>query len=273
MNLEHIIRKLYFEPMCITAAGHAALRSIVEKKLNGNFKSEDKDGDTDLFGEPLPALEIRGNVAYIPVIGPITQHASMIEKVCGISSVSQIRSWMNVAMATPGVDTLLFEFNSPGGTVTGVPELAQYIVEAGKKFKTIAYTDSLAASAGFWLFASANERYAAPTAELLSVGVYSYIEDVSEMYKNAGVSVDVFTSGDLKGIGIPGLKLTDVQKAYMNDEVVKIGTMFRGFIKSRLPAIKDEMMRGQTQMAFELLESGVVHGTADTIEDILHNNQ
>jgi ClpP class serine protease len=216
MKLEHIIRKLYFEPMAITPNGHAALRSIVEKKLTTNFKLEE---GKDFFGESLPQLEVYDNIAVIPVIGPITQHASLMEKTCGVVGVSQIREMIDQATTTAGVDTIVFNFNSPGGTVTGVPELANDIVELGKKYKTVGYTDSLAASAAFWLFAATDERYAAPTADLLSVGVYSYILNMSEYYKKEGVSVELFTSGDLKGMGIPGTTLTEKQREHMQEEV------------------------------------------------------
>jgi ClpP class serine protease len=256
--------------MCITPSGHASLRSIVERKLATNFKLED-NSDNDLFGEPLPDLEIHGNVAIIPVVGPITQHASLLERTCGVTGVSHIRSMISQATSTSGVDTLLFSFNSPGGTVTGVPELANEIAELGKKYKTIGYTDSLAASAAMWLFAATDERYAAPTADLLSVGVYSYVLDTSKIYENAGVKVELFTSGDLKGIGIEGIKLSDEQKKHLQEEVDKIGVMFRAFVKERIPSINDSQMRGQTLMAQELVESGVVHGLNNTISDIFGN--
>lgn len=269
MKLEHIVRKLYFEPLLITEVGHAALRQVVEKKLGGNFKMEDMD--TDIFGEPLPSLEIHGNVAVIPVVGPITMHASLLERTCGVTGVSQIRSMISAATSNSQVDTLLFNFNSPGGSVTGVPELANEIVELGKKYKTIAYTDSLAASAAFWLFAACNERYASQTADLLSVGVYSYILDTSEMYKKAGVNVDKFTSGDLKGIGIEGTSLSDAQKKYMQEEVDKIGVLFRSFIKERIPGIGEDNMRGQCRMAYEILDTGAINNIANTVQDIFNN--
>jgi ClpP class serine protease len=266
MKLEHIIRKLYFEPLCITTTGHAALRSVVERKLASGYKIE--DGDTDIFGEPIPGLEIYGNVAVIPVAGPITQHASLMERTCGVTGVSSIRGMISQAKQTAGVDTMLFNFNSPGGTVTGVPELANEIVELGKTYKTIGYTDSLAASAGFWLYSATNERYAAPTADLLSVGVYSYILDTSKIYEDAGAKIELFTSGDLKGIGIEGTKMSDAQKQHMQEEVDKIGVMFRSFVKERIPGIEDKHMRGQCLMASELKEVGVVDGYANTLEEI-----
>jgi ClpP class serine protease len=256
--------------MLITAKSHAALRAIVESKLAGEtLKQRLEDSETDIFGDPLPKLQINGNVAVVPVYGPIVKKAGMLEKVCGICGTNQIMADINTALSTTDVDTIAFDVNSPGGTVTGVPELAEYIRdEVSSRVRTIAYTDDLAASAAFYIAVACKEFYAAPTADILSVGVYNYYLDVSKAYEKLGVEVKLFTDGALKGMGIPGTKLTKEQEAFLDAEVKKIGTMFRGFVKGQRPSIPDEMLQGQCLMAYEVEKVGGIDGLANNLADI-----
>lgn len=83
-----------------------------------------------------------------------------------------------------------------------------------------------------------------------------------------GVTPHLFKDGRLKGMGIEGMPLTDDQKAYLQDEVMKISKLFKGFVKEKRPSISDEQMQGQTLMAYEVVGS-LVDGTVSGIEDIV----
>lgn len=269
MRLAHLIERVYLRPMLITADGHAAIRQVIENKYNlGSIKSENTDEDTDLFGDPMPKpYDFMPGVRAIPVNGPIGYKVSGIEKVCGVCDVGLVNQWTKEAMADNTIDTILYDFNTPGGEITQVMETAELIEEAGKTKNTIAFTDTMACSAGMWLMAASNEIYTTKTADIMSVGVYSYLLDYSKMYEEAGIKVEPFVSGDLKGIGIPGRPLTDSQRQHLQAEVDMLGEMFRGYMKKRMPKMPDDMMRGQSVMGLNTAKAGLTN-LVSSMDDI-----
>lgn len=264
MRLQHLIQKVYFDPVAITPAGHAAVRAVIENKLG---LTEKADANTDIFGDALPAPYNIGSTRVIPVAGTIGYKVGNIAKSCGVADVMDVKGWINEALNDASVTGMILHISSPGGGVSGVPELAQFINQASKTKNIIGYTDDLAASAGYWIAAACNEIYATPTAEVGSVGVYSYILTYEDMYKQAGVTPHLFKDGKYKGMGLEGMPLTDEQKAYLQGEVNKISGLFKGFVKDQRANVTDEQMQGQTSMAYEVVGSLVDH-IVNSIEEI-----
>ena len=270
MRLSHLIQKIYFDPICITEKGHAAIRAVIESKLGDEYRMEDiPEDETDLFGEALPKpWDMNENTKVIPVVGTIGYKIGKIEKVCGVTDVRDIRGWMQEAMADPRIENIVLDVSSPGGGVTGVPELADYIAECSEEKNIVAFTDDIMASAAMWIAAGASEVFSTSTADVGSIGVYSYILDMSKMYENAGVKVELFKDGKYKGMGIQGLSLSDDQRGFLQGEVMKISALFKGFMRNRRPSISDETMQGQCLMGYEAAELGLVDGVVESIDDI-----
>jgi ClpP class serine protease len=87
----------------------------------------------------------------IPVYGTISRRANMMSKFSGGTSIEQLTSSFRAAMSDPSVKAVVFNVDSPGGSVDGVPELAAEIFAAASQKKTIAVSDTMAASAAYWL--------------------------------------------------------------------------------------------------------------------------
>ena len=144
MRLRPVIEEVYLKPLLITEAGHASVRKVIESKLADEFVNsfrgkddEDEDDEmTDFFGEPIPVpynFDEEGKIRVIPVAGPVAFKASMLERTCGITDAKLIREWVMDAETDPTVETIALDISSPGGTVTGVPELADFIAKCKKK--------------------------------------------------------------------------------------------------------------------------------------------
>jgi ClpP class serine protease len=69
-------------------------------------------------------------VAVVPVYGVISQRASMFDDISGGASVEQIAKQLRLAMANPEVKAIVMDFDTPGGSVYGIDELAQEIFDA-----------------------------------------------------------------------------------------------------------------------------------------------
>lgn len=232
----------------------ATVQAIVEKRDRDGAKIEDARKD--------------GGVAIIPIAGVIAPHSRMVN---GASqprgtSVAAIRQHLRIAMADPGVHTILFDVESPGGSVQGIDELADEIRAARESKRIVSHTDSLMASAAYWLAASGNEIYASRTADVGSIGVYAVIDDYSAHYEARGIKTHVVSSGGVKGAGVQGSAVTDEQLDEVrasvnatNDVFVEAVSYGRGRDAKH---VRKEWNSGRTWMGSSAAQMGLVDGVA-----------
>lgn len=258
MRFQHIIELVYCRPWLITESGHAAIRALLDSKLAESFPREGEDFWSGK-AEKLPGMEIENGLATIPVYGVIGQKLSAIEKSCGACDCKDVGRELGIAAGRPDVSSILLDIDSPGGTVNGTPELADQIAAIDKP--VFAFTDTLMASAAYWLGASADQVFAARTAEVGSIGVYMPWKDLSAYYERAGVKVDVIRAGRYKGMGYPGTSLTQEQRELLQEQVNAIYGMFAGHVQSmRGGKVEKETMQGQMFMAQAARERGLIDG-------------
>lgn len=265
-SFTHIINRIS-RPMAITETGLNAIHSVVRNHLIKG--SEWKASIDDLFEDedPNEPYDIANGVRVIPVYGAIGYKVSALEKSCGVCDIGELCENIDNAVADTSVETIVLDFNSPGGEITYLEEASARIQAAGKVKNTVGFTDTMACSAAQWLFANCNEKYATATADLASVGVIARLFDTSEMYKKEGIKVEQFTSGDLKGIGFDGVSLSDEQRKYMQEEINRLGDKFRNHMRSTMK-MKDEDMRGHTLSGEQMMEKGYLDGLVLSIKDI-----
>jgi ClpP class serine protease len=124
------------------------------------------------MGRPLDNSatgSIVGSVAVIPIFGPVFPRANLFTEVSGATSLEIAARDLSAAEADPAVQTVLLNFDSPGGSTTYIAEFAAQISAFSKPL--IAYVGDLAASGGYWLAAHAPQIVLSPTALVGSIGV------------------------------------------------------------------------------------------------------
>lgn len=255
MKLQRIIEAVYHRPWLITESGHASIRALLDSKLAESFPREGEDWWSGKK-EDLPGMQIDGGVAVVPVYGVLGQKLSGIEKSCGAVDVRDLSRELSIADGRQDVKGILMDFDSPGGMVGGIPELAEQIDAIDKP--VFAFTDSLMASAAYWLGSSADLVLATKTADVGSIGVYMPWVDSSERYKQAGLKVDVVRAGRYKGMGLPGTSLSQEQRQLLQDQVDDIYGMFTGHVRQMRGAVDSETMQGQTFMAKDAAERNLI---------------
>src|SRR5690606_4285100 len=127
----------------------------------------------------------------------------------GGTSTEQFGSWFDAALRDPAVSAIVIDVDSPGGTVTGVAELAEQIFEARGKKPIYAIANALAASAAYWIASAAEELWVTPSGDVGSIGVYAMHEDISEMEAEMGLKVTLISAGEYKTEGNPHEPLGD----------------------------------------------------------------
>lgn len=253
MMLEKILRTLRSEPLALTAPAFASIKSLFEGRLaNGEFSRDGTDmcgGKVDIAG-----MTIADGVAQIPIRGAIGQGLNGFAKGMGAVDVEDVETEINLAEADPSVKVIAFIIDSPGGMVSGTPELASRI-KSIKKSK-YAFAAGQTASAAYWLASQTDAIFVTETSDVGSIGVYLAAMDETEAYRAQGLKVDLIKAGKLKGIGFPGTAMGKDQREHLQARVDDIHNMFKSQVqKSR--RVKVDAMEGQTFMGQNAIDAGL----------------
>ena len=238
-------------------------------KANDHRILAEKFGFTDmlaqLFGEVPKAYIAEDGTGVIPIVGPIGKGLAPIERMTGAVDVNDIAETIDDYATNPQVTRIAFQVSSPGGTVTGVEELANKVRNISKP--TMAYTDSEMASAAYWIASAADKVVASPSSTVGSIGVYMTVADMTEMAKAQGIKMVVIKSGKFKGAGIPGTSLSDEQIANLQDSVDAIHADFKASVLQTRKLVKAEDMEGQVFSGKQAAQRNLVTGLADSFNE------
>ena len=151
-----------------------------------------RNGDPDALsvkqGEVVEGVERRGTTAVVNVIGPIFRYANLFTEISGATSTGKLASDITKAVEDDTIERVVLSFDSPGGQVTGINELAKLIREGSEKKPIIAYVGGSAASAAYWLASAASEVVADETALIGSIGV------VATFQRNSDDTIEIVSS-------------------------------------------------------------------------------
>lgn len=146
-----------------------------------------------------PGARGAGGIAVLPMIGVLSQRPQFWGGM-GTDIFTQI---FRQAVADPNVGAIVLEVDSPGGSVSGMTELAAVIFEARKEKKIVAVASSLMASAAYWVASAAAELVVTPSGEVGSIGVYGIHVDQSKALELAGLKITEIAAGRFKTEGSP----------------------------------------------------------------------
>lgn len=231
-------------------------------------------GDLDkvlamMFGEQ-PKYEVHDGVAYIPLKGVIGKGLTALEKATGCVDVEDAMANMAAAAADPEVKAVVLDVDSPGGTVTGVPECAAAFRALGKVKPTMAFCDGESCSAGYWVASQANRFNVTPSASIGNVGVFIAVANTKKALADKGITMHVIKSGKFKAMGYPGTDLTDEHVSHLQAIVDSDAADFRGDVKSVRSYVKDEDLEAQTFTGKQAVSKGLATGICNTYEEAVN---
>ncbi len=207
--------------------------------------------------------------AVVPFHGICAKRISSMEADCGGVSLETLQRDLVAALANPRVARVVLHLDSPGGTVTGIPELAGRIREWSKEKPIYAFADNLCASAAYWLSTGCAGFFATPTADIGSIGVYMLAVDDSEAWAKEGYKAHLIRAGSRKAEGCRGIPIAPETLALWQQEVDDLYTMFTGAVTAARPAITSETMQGQCFMGEAALRAGLVDDIVTDLDDLL----
>lgn len=270
MRYHEIIKALTEEPLLITPAAHASIFKLFEdhRTLEAAAFKAAREG-VDACGDEidLEQMEVIDGVAYVPIRGPIGRGLGKFEKGAGAVDVADVMAELRQADKNPDVSGILLLIDSPGGMVSGTPELADVVASIEKP--VFAFTPGEMASAAYWVGAAADRVFATKSANVGSIGVYLPFYDMSKRVEAAGVKVDVIASGKYKGLGMPGTSLTAEQREFLQARVNEIATMFQEHVwRNRGAGVDLGDMQGQIWTAPAALRKGLLDEIVNDADDV-----
>lgn len=265
----------------IPAGGNIAdLRSAHSDSIRRADDSEDDDVDDDdnpadtpwwkkydIWGDPLPKPYKADNgrmgalvSAVIPIKGVITSGYPTIFRAIGFADTEEIAGWIRDALNDHEVARIVLSIDSPGGIITGTPELAADVDRATQFKPVIAHTKGMMDSAAYWIASQADALYCTPSADVGCIGVFQMHYDWTGFLKDFGVEARMFKSGDLKGTGHPDVPMSEAQAARIQEQIAIIGAQFRAAVKMKRTLVEDDSMRGDSFIGTDAAARNLVAG-------------
>jgi len=204
------------------------------------------------------------SIAVIGLQGTLMQRSNPFLSFFGGTGLSQFVAQLQAAADDDSIAQILIEIDSPGGEVYGTGEAAQAVLDARKSKPVVAISNSLAASAAYWIGSQADEFFCTPGGEVGSIGVYTAHEDLSKVLEASGVDVTLISAGKYKTEGNPYGPLDRDAKAHMQSRVDEYyGAFTRDVARGRavpVDQVRGGMGQGRVLGAKQALDAGMIDG-------------
>lgn len=136
------------------------------------------------------------------------------------SCYETIKKEIGNALTNSTVKEIWLDIDSPGGSVLGVSDLAEYIFANRNSKPIIAYINSMAASAAYWIASACSKVILASETTLTgSIGVVSVHVDTSKNEANYGVKITEIVAGKYKRIASQHVPLEEEGRAVLQSQV------------------------------------------------------
>lgn len=252
------ISKLLTTNWDLAPARARAFLSTLLPRLRGERPEE------DIFGEPLPKMTMQGDVAVIPIRGTLMMNVPQWLKEWGanITDVNDIADELREALNDPRVAAIVADFDSPGGWSIAGHKLFESMEAAGRAKPLFAWAADAAdmCSAAFNGAAPARMILTGRYACVGSIGSYCVQLDDSEYWRQLGITLEVFRSGEFKGMGEDSL--STAQREFIQARTDDYGARIRANVAKYRTELPAEEMQGQYYDGHLAALRGFTHGTA-----------
>jgi signal peptide peptidase SppA len=275
MKYERIMSEVFQKPWAILPEKLTVIAQLISMRAAGAKLSEEDIHarlDEAAISAGPRSQQSFGAVAVIPIRGMISHRANLMSQFSGGTSIEKLTAQFRQALGDSSIKAIVFDVDSPGGGVDGVPELAEEIYKSRGQKKSIAVANSMAGSAAYWLACSAGELVVIPSGQVGSIGVFAAHEDFSKALEAEGVKVSLISAGKFKTDGSPYEPLSDTARADLQSKVDAYYSMFVKGVGRGRRASQDDVRGGFGQGRMVLAAQAVKEGMADrvaTMDDVL----
>ena len=210
-------------------------------------------------GEKVRNYKMIGDVAHISVSGVLGKKLSMMESACGGYDMNHLASMVQMAAEDDKVKAMVIDKDSPGGTVTGTYETATMIAEAAKIKPVYGFTETMSASASYWMLSQCTHIFTTPSAMLGSIGVYM-------AFMKGGEDMELIKSGKFKAMGLK--ELTEEERDLLQERVTDTHLKFKKEVSAKRP-VTDDIMEGLTYTGEQSIENGLADSLVMNFDEMM----
>jgi len=237
---------------------------FVQKSLDGSLVIDEeyisaKAGEDGTTGRD--DYHIEEGVAVIPIYGTLGKKMNLMSVLSGGTSTELVELAIETALEDDDVSAILLDINSPGGTVEGTKELADFIREAKAIKPIVAFGNGQMTSAAYWIGSAADYVMAYDTSEVGSIGVLTVHYDRSRADEQRGVVRTIVYAGRYKAIRADNAPLSREGREYIQEMVDKYYAMFIEEVsRNRGHSIEDVLgyADGKVYLAPDAAEIGMI---------------
>jgi signal peptide peptidase SppA len=269
-HLARIAGRLFGEPLLVSQSYLDVALTAIHDRLD----IEPIVAESALGAQIRPArstvIDLNRGIAVVPIVGALDHRGESMNPQSGMTSYTAIQATLAQVASTRGVRAIILDIDSPGGSVAGVIETAEFIKKLSAEIPIYAIANSLMASAAFWLGSAATRVYAAPLANIGSVGVVVAHVDQSKAMEKRGVAVTHIHAGARKVDGSPYGPLSDAARAETQARIDAVYAQFIAAVADNR-GIDAKVVRGTEAAIFgpeQALELGFIDGIG-TLNDVL----
>ncbi|ABF42174.1 peptidase S49 [Candidatus Koribacter versatilis Ellin345] len=278
LKYQHVLAEVLSSPWAILPETLKSITSVLAFRAAGHELGEEeilsRVGELRTDREPYAVTAegrspkaspvTSGAVMVIPIYGVIGPKASQFERASsgGGTGIDALTQTFRSALSNPDISAIVFDVDSPGGSVFGIAELADEIYAGRGKKKIVAQVAPRAASAAYWLAASAGEVVVTPSGQAGSIGVFVAHEDLSKALDMQGVKETLISAGKYKVEGASSQPLSDEARAAMQNMVDQYyGAFVQGVARGRAvtaATVRNSFGEGRVVSAQDALQLGMV---------------
>jgi signal peptide peptidase SppA len=201
------------------------------------------------------------------MIATIPVHGILIKRPCRgffeATSYEEIYENIAAAVENSGTSEIMLDIDSPGGEVSGLFDLCDFIAEACKTKQITAYANDMCLSAAYAIAASCSKVLVNRTSAVGSIGVIATHLDVSEADKKDGLKYTTIFKGARKNDLNPHEPLADEAFTGLNTELDRLYEIFVELV-ARGRKLSVDAIRS-TEAGIFYGENAVKAGLADAI--------
>jgi signal peptide peptidase SppA len=270
MKYLHVARYVASTLWAITPEKMAEVLDVLAFRASGQeFSADEIRARIGDGGGASPSASKRGAVAVVPVRGVIAHRMGAMDDTSGGTSCERIGAMLDAVAADPSIGTVIFDIDSPGGTVPGVAELAAKMAAGKGSQKFVAMVNGMACSAAYWIASQCDEIVSIPSGTTGSIGVFTAHQDLSKALALQGIDVTLISAGKYKVEGNPFEPLSAEAEAVIQG---RVDEAYAAFVKDvargrgvSQAAVRDGYGQGRALGAKDALKAGLIDsiGTMD----------
>jgi signal peptide peptidase SppA len=243
----HLAARLLGVPLAVTRAHLDAMLAVLHARI-------DLGRLPDAAGRiaPKPRATAPPHIAVLPVHGTLAKRSAGLDPACGLTSYESLSQHLSEAVASPEVEAILLDIDSPGGEASGLFDFADRVRAAAATKPLWAVANDQALSAAYAIASGAQRLYVTRTSGVGSIGVIAMHVDQSGHDAQQGLRYTPVYAGDRKADLNPHAPLTGEAHAALQAEVNRLYELFVQTVAQH---------RGLDPDAVRGTQAGVFHGS------------